>query len=90
MSHDRQDDTNMERRQNLQHDEEAFRLRQEEKWLRASRLNTSIVYSWIGVAVFIGLWILGISIHISALHVGVIFALIGFCYSVFIEMRIDR
>jgi F0F1-type ATP synthase assembly protein I len=87
---DRQDDTNIERRQDLQHDEEAFRLRQEEKRLRAARLNTSIVYSWIGVAVFMGLWILGISIHISALHVLIIFALIGFCYSVFIVMRIGR
>jgi YggT family protein len=28
MTHDRQDDTNIERRQELQHDEEAFRLRQ--------------------------------------------------------------
>jgi hypothetical protein len=44
MTHDRQDDTNIERRQDLQHDEEAFRLRQEEKRLRTARLNTPFVW----------------------------------------------
>ena len=44
MSHDRHDDSNIERRQELQHDEEAFRLRQEEKRLRAARLNTPFVW----------------------------------------------
>ena len=44
MTHDRQDDTNIERQQELQHNEEAFRLRQEEKRLRAARLNTPFVW----------------------------------------------
>ncbi len=54
MTHDRQDDTNIERRQDLQHDEEAFRLRQEEKRLRAARLNTPFV--WIVNSIF---WLVG-------------------------------
>lgn len=54
MAHDRQDDTNIERRQDLQHDEEAFRLRQEEKRLRAARLNTPFV--WILNTIF---WLVG-------------------------------
>jgi uncharacterized protein YggT (Ycf19 family) len=54
MTHDRQDDTNIERRQELQHDEEAFRLRQEEKRLRAARLNTPFV--WIINTIF---WLVG-------------------------------
>jgi YggT family protein len=44
MTHDREDDTNIERQRELQHDEEAFRLRQEEKRLRAARLNTPFVW----------------------------------------------
>jgi YggT family protein len=55
MAHDRQDDTNIERRQDLQHDEEAFRLRQEEKRLRAARLNTPFV--WIVNSIY---WLLGL------------------------------
>jgi YggT family protein len=55
MTRDRQDDTNIERRQELQHDEEAFRLRQEEKRLRAARLNTPFV--WIINTIF---WLVGI------------------------------
>ena len=51
-------------------------------------LNPNLIL--IGVAVFVGLWILGLSIHISATHVLIIFALIGFCYSVLIGMRIGR
>ncbi len=54
MTHDRQDDTNIERRQDLQHDEEAFRLRQEEKRLRAARLNTPFI--WILNTIF---WLVG-------------------------------
>ena len=54
MAHDRQDDTNIERRQDFQHDEEAFRLRQEEKRLRAARLNTPFV--WIINTIF---WLVG-------------------------------
>jgi YggT family protein len=54
MTHDRQDDTNIERRQDLQHDEEAFRLRQEEKRLRAARLNTPFV--WIINTIY---WLVG-------------------------------
>ena len=54
MTHDRQDDTNIERRQELQHDEEAFRLRQEEKRLRTARLNTPFV--WIVNSIY---WLLG-------------------------------
>ncbi len=54
MTHNREDDTNIERRQELQHDEEAFRLRQEEKRLRAARLNTPFV--WILNTIF---WLVG-------------------------------
>ncbi len=54
MTHDRQDDTNIERQRELQHDEEAFRLRQEEKRLRAARLNTPFV--WIINTIY---WLVG-------------------------------
>jgi YggT family protein len=54
MTHDREDDTNIERQRELQHDEEAFRLRQEEKRLRAARLNTPFV--WIINTIF---WLVG-------------------------------
>jgi YggT family protein len=50
VTHDPHDDTNIERRQELQHDEETFRLRQEEKRLRAARLNTPFV--WIINSIF--------------------------------------
>ena len=55
MSHDRHDDSNIERRQELQHDEEAFRLRQEEKRLRTARLNAPFV--WIVNSIY---WLLGV------------------------------
>jgi YggT family protein len=54
MTHDPHDDINIERRQELQHDEEAFRLRQEEKRLRAARLNTPFI--WILNTIF---WLVG-------------------------------
>jgi YggT family protein len=54
MTHDRPDDNNIERRQELQHDEEAFRLRQEEKRLQTARLNTPFV--WIINTIF---WLVG-------------------------------
>jgi YggT family protein len=54
MTHDREDDTNIERQRELQHDEEAFRIRQEEKRLRAARLNTPFV--WIINTIF---WLVG-------------------------------
>jgi YggT family protein len=43
MTHDSQDDRNIERRQELDHDEEAFRLYQEKQRLRAAKLNTPFV-----------------------------------------------
>ena len=54
MTHDRPDDSNIERRQELQHEEEAFRLRQEEKRLRNARLNTPVI--WILNTIF---WLVG-------------------------------
>jgi hypothetical protein len=81
MSHDRQNDTNIERRQELQHDEETFQLRQEEKRLQAAKLTTSIFWSW---TVLVGLLILGISIHVNAIHLSLIFALISFLCSIFV------
>ena len=41
MNHDRDDETNLERRQELLHDEEAFRLHQEEKLLRTARRSNT-------------------------------------------------
>ena len=54
MSHDRNDETNLERRQDLQHDEEAFRLHQEERHLRSARRNTALI--WIINSIF---WLVG-------------------------------
>ena len=55
MRHDRNDETNLERRQDLQHDEEAFRLHQEERHLRSARRNTALI--WIINSIF---WLVGI------------------------------
>lgn len=55
MNRNVQDDTNFERQQELQHDEEAFRLHQEEKRLRIARLNTPFV--WIVNSIY---WLLGL------------------------------
>jgi YggT family protein len=44
MNDDSSDRSNLERQQELQHDEEAFRLRQEENRLLAARLNTPFVW----------------------------------------------
>ncbi len=38
------DETNLDRRQDLQHDEDAFRLYQEEKRLRAAKSRTSFIW----------------------------------------------
>lgn len=50
MNHDRDDETNVERRQELHHDEEAFRLRQEEKRLRDARRSNTL--NWIINSIF--------------------------------------
>lgn len=50
MRHDRHDDENFERRQNLQHDEEAFQLRQEEKRLGTARRSNT--FNWIEKSIF--------------------------------------
>jgi YggT family protein len=44
MNHDPYDETNLERRQELRRDEEAFRLHQEEKRLQAARQNGTVVW----------------------------------------------
>jgi YggT family protein len=54
MNHDQNDETNFERRQELRHDEEAFRLHQEEKRLRVARQNST--FSWIINSIF---WLVG-------------------------------
>lgn len=55
MTHDPHDDTNFERRQELEHQEETFQLRQEEQRLQAARLNTPFV--WIVNSIY---WLLGL------------------------------
>lgn len=55
MNHNRNDETNFERRQELQHDEEAFRLHQEEKRLQSARKSNTLI--WIINSIF---WLLGI------------------------------
>ena len=50
MNHDRDDETNLERRQELLHDEEAFRLDQEEKRLRSARRSNTL--NWIINSIF--------------------------------------
>lgn len=54
MSHDRNDETNLERRQELRHDEESFKLHQEEKRLQSARRSTSFI--WITNSIF---WLTG-------------------------------
>ena len=54
MNHDQNDETNLERRQELRHDEEAFRLHQEERHLRSARRNTALI--WIINSIF---WLVG-------------------------------
>lgn len=55
MNHDPHDETNLGRRQELQHDEEAFRLSQAEGRLRAAKRSTA--YIWIVNSIF---WITGV------------------------------
>jgi uncharacterized protein YggT (Ycf19 family) len=55
MSHNPNDETNFERRQELQHDEEAFRLHQEEKRLRTARKSNT--FFWMINTIY---WLLGI------------------------------
>jgi len=55
MNDNRNDDTNLERRQELQHDEETFRLHQEEKRLGTAR--RSHTFTWIVNSIF---WLAGI------------------------------
>lgn len=51
---DRDSNTNLERRQELRHDEEVFRLNQEEKRLRSARRSS--VFVWIVNSIF---WLAG-------------------------------
>jgi YggT family protein len=51
MNHDQNDETNLGRRQDLRHDEEAFRLHQEEKRLRTAKRSTTFV--WIVNSIFL-------------------------------------
>ena len=50
MRHDRHDGKNFERRQNLQHDEEAFQLRQEERRLETARRSNT--FTWLEKSIF--------------------------------------
>jgi len=54
MRNDQNDDENFERRQNLQHDEEAFQLRQEER--RLGTAKRSNIFTWIVNSIF---WLAG-------------------------------
>jgi uncharacterized protein YggT (Ycf19 family) len=54
MNRDQNDETNLERRQDLRHDEEVFRLNQEERRLRSAKQNT--ILTWIIKSIF---WIAG-------------------------------
>ena len=54
MRHDQHDDENFERRQNLQHDEEAFQLRKEERRLGTARRSN--IFTWIVNSIF---WLAG-------------------------------
>jgi len=54
MNHDRHDDENLERRQDLRHDEEAFRLHQEERRLGTARRSNT--FTWIVNSIF---WLAG-------------------------------
>jgi uncharacterized protein YggT (Ycf19 family) len=44
MNRDRNDETNLDRRQELQHDEEAFQLHQEEKRLETARRSNTFIW----------------------------------------------
>jgi uncharacterized protein YggT (Ycf19 family) len=44
MNHDQNDKTNLERRQELKHNEENFQLHQEEKRLRSARRSTTFIW----------------------------------------------
>lgn len=55
MRNDQHDDENFERRQNLQRDEEAFQLRQEEK--RLGTAKRSNIFTWIVNSIF---WLAGV------------------------------
>lgn len=50
MNHDRDDETNLERRQELRHDEEAFQLHQEEKRLQSARRSNTL--NWVINSIF--------------------------------------
>jgi uncharacterized protein YggT (Ycf19 family) len=52
---DRNDETNLERRQELRHDEEAFRLRQEEGRLGTARRSAALI--WIVNSIY---WLTGV------------------------------
>jgi uncharacterized protein YggT (Ycf19 family) len=54
MDHNKNDETNLERRQELRHNEESFRLHQEEKRLGTARRSTT--YIWIVNSIF---WLTG-------------------------------
>ncbi len=54
MNHDQHDETNIDRRQELRHDEETFRLHQEEKRLGIARRSTTFL--WIVNSIF---WVVG-------------------------------
>jgi YggT family protein len=54
MNRDQKDDVNLEHRQELRHDEEAFRLNQEEKRLQSAR--RSATFTWIINSIF---WLAG-------------------------------
>ena len=53
MRHDRPNDENLERRQDLQHDAEAFQLRQEERRLGTARRSNT--FTWIVNSIY---WLL--------------------------------
>jgi YggT family protein len=54
MNHDQNDETNLERRQDLRHDEEAFQLYQEEKRLETARRSNTFI--WIVNSIY---WLAG-------------------------------
>ena len=54
MNHDQNDDTNLERRQELRHEEEAFRLHQEENRLGTARRSNT--FTWIVNSIY---WLAG-------------------------------
>ncbi len=54
MNHNQNDETNLERRQELRHEEEAFRLHQEESRLGTARRSNT--FTWIVNSIY---WLLG-------------------------------